>query len=119
MTPPGGRNTAGDVLSRRALNRALLARQLLLERSERPVPNAVEHLVGLQAQVPITPYIGLWTRLQDFDPTTLSDLLRQRWAVRAAVMRSTLHLLSARDLVGLQPVMGDVLARTFASTSYR
>ncbi|NEE31439.1 winged helix DNA-binding domain-containing protein, partial [Streptomyces sp. SID7982] len=63
------------VLDNRALNRATLARQLLLERADRPVVDAVAHLCGLQAQEPQEPFIGLWSRLTAFDPAVLSDLL--------------------------------------------
>ena len=98
-----------DVLSLRALNRATLARQLLLERSELPVLHAVAHLVGLQAQEPPDPYLGLWSRLADFRPEELSALLLDRRVVRIAVMRSTLHLVTADDCVVLRPLMQPVL----------
>ena len=62
---------ANQVLERHALNRALLARQLLLERSSMPALDALEHLVGLQAQAPRPPYVGLWTRLDGFSPRAL------------------------------------------------
>jgi hypothetical protein len=61
-------------VTRRALNRALLARQLLLRRVAMPVPDAVEHLVGLQAQAPTPPYYGLWSRLEGFDPHALGRM---------------------------------------------
>ena len=61
------------MLSQRALNRALLARQLLLERQSMTAETAIEHLVGLQAQAPLAPYVGLWSRLRDFRPGELSD----------------------------------------------
>jgi hypothetical protein len=98
-----------DVLSLRALNRATLARQLLLERSELPVLDAVAHLVGLQAQEPPDPYIGLWSRLAGFRPEELSALVLDRRVVRIAVMRSTLHLVTADDCLVLRPLMQPVL----------
>lgn len=70
------------VLDRRALNRARLARQLLLERSALGVPEAVEHLVGLQAQTPHSWYAGLWSRLDGFEPAHASDLLSDGRLVR-------------------------------------
>jgi winged helix DNA-binding protein len=104
---------APDTLSLRAVNRALLARQLLLERARRPAAAAIEHLVGLQAQVPVDPYVGLWSRLEGFDPAELSDLLTARDAVRATLMRATIHLVSARDCLFLRPLMQPVPERTF------
>jgi hypothetical protein len=84
-------------LTQRRLNRALLARQMLLEREDIPVPEAVERLVGLQAQIPNPPYIGLWTRLRLFERDNLTRLMHERQIVRAAMMRSTLHLVTAAD----------------------
>ncbi len=94
-----------EVLSRRALNRALLDRQMLLCRTPLPegpdraerVIETIEHLAGLQAQAPFPPYYGLWSRLAGFRPDDLADLLLSRAVVRIAVMRSTIHLVSARD----------------------
>jgi hypothetical protein len=80
------------VLSTRALNRATLARQLLLDRVDLPVLDAVGHLCGLQAQQPQEPFVGLWSRLHGFAPETLSDLLVQRRVVRTHLMRRTVHL---------------------------
>ena len=102
-------------LSRRALNRSYLARQGLLERTAAPVEAWLGRLVGLQAQVPNNPYVALWSRVEGFDPLELSALIEDGRAVRAGLMRATIHLVTARDHDALQPVMGDVLARTFKS----
>jgi hypothetical protein len=84
-------------LSQRDLNRATLARQHLLARTSMPTLAMIEHLVGMQAQLPRDPYIGLWSRLDGFEPEELAELLRTRQATRAAFMRSTIHLTSAAD----------------------
>jgi hypothetical protein len=98
-----------DVLSDRALNRATLARQLLLERASLSAPDAVRHLVGLQAQEPHDPYTALWSRLADFRPEQLSQLLESRRVVRIVVMRATIHLVTAEDALVLRPLMQPVL----------
>ncbi|WP_433269755.1 winged helix DNA-binding domain-containing protein [Actinosynnema sp. CS-041913] len=100
-----------EVLSRRALNRATLARQFLLERAARPVPEVVSHLVGLQAQTPHTWYTGLWTRIAGFRPEDAADLLVDRGLVRIALMRSTIHLVTAADALALRPLAQPVLDR--------
>ena len=82
------------VLGARALNRATLARQLLLDRAALAPLDAVRHLVGLQSQVPHNPYTALWSRLAGFRPETLSVALEQRETVRIGVMRGTIHLLT-------------------------
>ncbi|RSM70748.1 hypothetical protein DMB66_08505 [Actinoplanes sp. ATCC 53533] len=84
-------------LSTRALNRATLARQLLLDHADLPVLDAVAHLGGLQAQEPQEPFVGLWSRLRAFDPAVLEDLLVRRSVVRTHLMRRTVHLLTAAD----------------------
>ncbi|MFC0533719.1 winged helix DNA-binding domain-containing protein [Phytohabitans kaempferiae] len=104
------------VLDRRALNRALLARQLLLRRHEMGVAAALEHLVGLQAQEPQEPYTGLWSRLAGFDPLELSGLIERRAAVRTLLMRRTLHLVVAGDALALRAVHQPMLeARMWAT----
>jgi len=88
------------------LNRATLARQLLLRRADISAFEAVEHLVGLQAQVPLNPYTALWSRLEGFRPEELSELLEARRVVRIVVMRATIHLVGADDCMLLRP-LGD------------
>ncbi|TWF78740.1 winged helix DNA-binding protein [Pseudonocardia hierapolitana] len=100
-----------QVLGPRALNRATLARQFLLERTTRPVPDVVEHLVGLQAQTPHTWYVGLWSRIARFRPEAAADRLADRTLVRIALMRSTIHLVTAADAHGLRAAVQPVLDR--------
>ena len=101
-------------LSRRELNRAILARQMLLRREPLTALAAMERLVGMQAQEPIDPYIGLWARLEGFRPEELSDLIAERRAVRVVMLyRTTIHLVSARDCLAFHPVTAEVLARVF------
>jgi Winged helix DNA-binding domain len=111
---------SAEVLSLRALNRALLSRQLLLERSELSpdadgrrarVIHAIEHLVGLQAQAPFPPYYGLWSRLGGFRPDDLAPLITDRSVVRIALMRGTIHLVSARDCLLLRRTVQPVIER--------
>lgn len=86
-------------LSARALGRAALARQFLLDRADVPVLDAVPHLGGLQAQEPQEPFVGLWSRLEAFEPAALSALLTQRGVVRTHLMRRTVHLVTADDVL--------------------
>jgi hypothetical protein len=86
-----------EVLSTRALNRALLARQLLLERFGGPLTGALERVAGLQTQYAPSAYIALWSRLEGFRRDALTKTLHQRRAVQATLMRSTIHIVSARD----------------------
>jgi hypothetical protein len=110
--------TGAPVLSRRALNRTLLGRQYLLERVERTPAEVVEHLVGLQAQEPIDPYVALWTRIADFDPAELSAMIEERRAVRMGSLRTTLHLLTTEDAMAMAPLTAGVHRRTFSSTPF-
>jgi hypothetical protein len=100
-------------LDRRTLNRTLLLRQGLLERTDVSAADMIERLVGMQAQVPANPYLALWSRLEDFRPDELSALIAERRAVRAQLMRATIHLVSARDWPAIHPVTAPVAARTF------
>src|SRR2546423_1284887 len=100
-----------EKISLKALNRATLDRQLLLRRTDMPLLDAVEHLVGLQAQTVRTWYHGLWSRLTDFRPEALSDLLANREVVRMVLMRSTIHLVTAADSLALRPLLQVVSER--------
>ncbi len=88
---------AERVLTERELNRAVLARQLLLERAELPIPRAVERVGGLQTQDARSGYIGLWSRLEGFERDDLTRALERRSVVQATAMRITIHTVSARD----------------------
>ena len=101
-------------LSLRALNRATLARQLLLDRATLTAGEAVRHLAGLQAQAPLAPYVGLWTRLAGFRQQQLKDLMTERVVVRAHLMRNTVHLVDARDYVRFRPLYQPLLDRDLA-----
>jgi hypothetical protein len=105
------RAATDDVLGRRALNRALLARQLLLRRHDVTVPAALEHLLGLQAQAPRPPYYGLWSRIEGFDPNALGRMLTEREAVRLTLMRGTVHLVTVRDALLLRPLVQAAIER--------
>ncbi|WP_413797211.1 winged helix DNA-binding domain-containing protein [Streptomyces iranensis] len=106
------------VLGIRALGRAALARQLLLDRAGLPVRDAVAHLCGLQAQEPQEPFTGLWSRLRAFDPGALSDLLTGRSVVRTHLMRRTVHLLTADDVVAWR-ARHDAMLRQRVLGTYR
>ena len=106
-----------ETLSRPALNRATLARQHLLERVTMPAVDMVEHLVGMQAQVPRNPYLALWSRLDGFRAEELEALVEGRDAVRAPLMRATIHLATAADCLRLRPRVQPVLDRTFTTGS--
>ncbi|MGI9122486.1 MAG: winged helix DNA-binding domain-containing protein, partial [Rubrobacter sp.] len=103
------------VLTLRELNRATLARQMLLDRQAILVLDAVERLAGLQAQVTSPPYVGLWTRLRDFRREDLTRLMEERQVVRATLMRATLHLMTAEDYLLLRPALQPALTRSMNS----
>ncbi len=104
------------VLTRRALNRAILARQLLLERVAMTPYDAVHLLVGQQAQVPGDPYVGLWSRLRDFNPQELGKLIADRELVRAGLMRGTIHLVTVDDCLAMRPWVEPVMRRALTGS---
>ena len=93
-----------DTLTTRALNRATLARQLLLRRHDMPARDAIAHLGGMQAQAPLAPYTGLSARLANFRPEDLSTLISERHVLRAHLYRQTVHLLTAEDYLDFRPL---------------
>ena len=111
---------SAEVLSLRAINRAMLSRQLLLDRPSLPpagadraaqVVKTIEHLIGLQAQAPFPPYYGLLSRLDGFRPDDLASLITSRSVVRIALMRGTIHLVSARDCLPLRRLVQPAIER--------
>jgi hypothetical protein len=84
-------------LTRAELNRALLARQLLLERARSPLPRALERIAGIQAQYAPSMYVGLWTRLDGFERAALTRALERRSVVQGTLLRATIHLVSSAD----------------------
>ena len=102
-------------MNARELNRATLARQGLLERTRATPERMVERLAGMQAQEPKPPFIGLWSRVEGFDASDLRAALRSGAVVRATLMRSTLHLMSARDYRALRAALQPALDASMAS----
>jgi hypothetical protein len=93
-------------LTLRELNRATLARQLLLQRRRMPLAHALERVAGLQAQWAPATYVGLWTRVEGFARATLEQALLQRRVVRAVLMRGTIHLVSLADYALFSAAVG-------------
>jgi hypothetical protein len=100
-----------QVLSARALGRATLARQLLLDRADLPVVAAVERLFGLNAQDPNLPYLALWNRLRPFSIRDLTAAIEDGSLVRSTLMRATQHMVSAADFQLVRPLLAPLLRR--------
>jgi len=116
MTPTRKtRSASSDTITLRALNRATLARQVLLAREKVKPLAIIERLAGLQAQWPMPPFLGLWSRVHGFERKDLVHLFEKRDAVRATMMRGTIHVVSARDYVALRPTVTPVLERGMSS----
>ena len=107
--------SSDTVLDRRALNRALLERQMLLRRRRVSALQAVERLVGLQSQVPRDPYVALWSRLDRFRPDALAEAMTDRRALRMTLFRGTLHTVTAADAVALRAAIQPVVERMLRS----
>jgi hypothetical protein len=107
--------TTPSTLSRRALNRATLSRQLLLERGSIRPYDAIHALAGMQAQAPLAPHVGLWTRLDRYSPTTLDELYDARRVLRSNLMRATVHLVTTDDALIWQALTGPISARSVQS----
>jgi hypothetical protein len=110
--------TTRPLLDDRALNRALLDRQMLLARSDRRVDDAVRFIYGLQSQAPWSAYHALWARLAAFDPDELGTMLCERTAVRLVVMRGTVHLVDADDARTLRHLHAGFLARGLRASAW-
>lgn len=102
----------------RALNRATLERQLLLQRSKMSPADTVEHLLGINAQLPLSPYVALWTRLDGFAHEELSRLIREGAVARGPLMRATVHMTTARDYPLLRAISQAVLDRSYTGQAF-
>lgn len=105
----------GQTLTLRRLNRATLARQMLLARERVSVVQAVERLCGLQAQEARPPFVGLWTRVEGFEAAALHRALHKREMVRATLMRATLHLMSAADYAAFRTALAPVMTSAMSA----
>ncbi len=110
--------SAAPVLTLRELNRATLARQMLLARQKASLSTAIESLLGVQAQVPRAMHVGLWSRLEGYRRQDLAGLAHQRQLVRASLMRATIHLVTARDYLALRGLMQPMLSGVARSAAW-
>jgi hypothetical protein len=109
-----------EVLGTRALNRALLERQLLLRRADDvTVRDVVERLVGMQAQAVLPPYYGLWSRIEGFEPHELGRMLTDREVVRLTLLRGTVHLVTVPDARLIRPLVQGVIERSHSGAFRR
>ncbi|WP_330182613.1 winged helix DNA-binding domain-containing protein [Nocardia sp. NBC_01503] len=106
-------------LSLRQLNRTLLARQMLTERVSMPAADLIRHLIAVQGQEANWPFIGLWTRLTDFEPAELNSLLHDRTVVRGTMIRRTVHLAHAEDYRWLYPTVRPTVEQSLRLAYYR
>jgi hypothetical protein len=98
-----------DTLTLRQINRATLARQMLLAREKVTAVKAIERLVGMQAQWPKPPFLGLWSRVEGFERDHLTALFHKRAIVRATFLRATIHVVTTKDFLALRPAIQPVL----------
>jgi hypothetical protein len=112
-------NVTAPQLTRRQLNRATFERQWLVRRRAEPARALIEHLVAMQAQEPFDPYTAMWSRLEGFQAEELSNLIATKQAVRApSMLRTTIHLLTARDWLALRPVLQVVQEQGFRGSPF-
>jgi hypothetical protein len=109
------------MLTQRELNRALLARQGLLEPFDEALPRVLERVGGIQAQYAPSMYIGLWSRMASFDRTDLTSALESAAAVQGTLLRGTIHLVSRKDYwpfhIGCRDAVHEMYARNYAGTA--
>ena len=111
--------TSPEILAYRQLNRSLLARQHLLERTDRPAPELISYLVGLQAQSPDAPYVGLWNRIRDFDPSPISEMVASRRLIRLTTLRGTIHLHPIDEALWIRPILQPMLTTLVMGPAHR
>jgi hypothetical protein len=97
------------------LNRATLARQMLLEREKTAAIHVIERLFAMQAQIPRPPFIGLWSRVAGFERTELQQLLQKRQVVRGTLLRGTLHLLTTKDFLAFRTLFAPMLEKSITA----